>query len=82
MCYCFRGQVLGRKKLGVKVCSCPRRDMLKEEDIEKKRLAGVKGIKKRTTQSCDSDTLNKIPRTNNDNDQNTIYELPVVRLFE
>lgn len=55
--------------------------MLKEEDIEKKRLAGVKGIKKRTTQSSDSDTYNKRPKTNNDNDQNTIYELPVVCFF-
>ncbi|VVC32488.1 p53 tumour suppressor family,p53, DNA-binding domain,p53-like transcription factor, DNA-binding,p53/RUNT- [Cinara cedri] len=36
-----QGQVLGRKKLGLKVCSCPKRDMLKEEALEKKRLNGI-----------------------------------------
>jgi len=52
--------------------------MLKEEEIEKKRLAGIKSIKKRVTHVLDSDTPNKIPKTNIDNDQNTIYELPAV----
>lgn len=77
----FRGQVLGRKKLGVKVCSCPRRDMLKEEEIEKKRLSGLKNFKKRAIQVSDDNTPNKIPKTLHDNDENTIYELPVVRIL-
>lgn len=52
--------------------------MLKEEEIEKKRLAGIKNIKKRITNVLDSDTPNKIPKMNIDNDHNTIYELPTV----
>lgn len=31
MLVCSRGEVLGRRSLGVRVCSCPRRDMEKEE---------------------------------------------------
>lgn len=75
--YYSRGQVLGRKKLGVKVCSCPRRDMLKEEELEKKRLIGVRSFK-RTNQVSDNNTPIKIPKTNNDNDENTIYKVPIV----
>lgn len=75
--YYSRGQVLGRKKLGVKVCSCPRRDMLKEEELEKKRLIGVRSLK-RIHQVSDNNTLIKIPKTNNDNDESTIYKVPIV----
>lgn len=52
--------------------------MLKEEDFEKKRLAGTKDIRKRTSQLCDSDNPKKLLRTEIDNDQNTIYEIPTV----
>jgi len=76
----FRGQVLGRKKLGVKVCSCPRRDMLKEEEIEKKRLNGLKNFNKRTIQVSDDNIPMKISKKPYENDENTIYELPVVRI--
>jgi len=76
--FCFSGQVLGRKKIGVKVCSCPRRDMLKEEEIEKKRINGVKTFNKRTTLIEDSEIPGKIPKTNSDNTEEKIYELPSV----
>lgn len=72
----LHGQVLGRKKIGVKVCSCPRRDMLKEEEIEKKRINGVKAFNKRTTLIEDSEIPGKIPKTNSDNTEEKIYELP------
>jgi len=73
--------VLGRKKLGVKICSCPRRDMLKEEDFEKNIVAGMKMIKKRTLPDNDNSILKKILKSNNENDQNAIYELPAVCIF-
>lgn len=76
--FCFSGQVLGRKKIGVKVCSCPRRDMLKEEEIDKKRIIGVKALNKRATLIEDSEIPEKIPKTNNDNTKDKIYELPSV----
>ncbi|XP_060852638.1 cellular tumor antigen p53-like [Rhopalosiphum padi] len=72
----LNGQVLGRKKIGVKVCSCPRRDMLKEEEIEKKRIAGVKIFKKRTSLTDDNEIPGKKLKTNNDNTEDKIYELP------
>lgn len=73
--------MLGRKKIGVKVCSCPRRDMLKEEEIEKKRIAGVKIFKKRTSLTDDNEIPGKKLKTNNDNTEDKIYELPPVCIF-
>lgn len=75
--FCFSGQVLGRKKIGVKVCSCPRRDMLKEEEIERKRLIGVKAFNKRTLIE-DCEIPEKVQKTNKDNSEDKIYELPSV----
>lgn len=74
----FRGQVLGRKKLSVKICSCPRRDMLKEEEVEKKRLNGLNNYKKRIIPISNDIIPKKILKMHHDNDENTIYELPVV----
>ncbi|KAL4090693.1 hypothetical protein QTP88_025483 [Uroleucon formosanum] len=73
----LHGQVLGRKKIGVKVCSCPRRDMLKEEEIEKKRINGIKASNKRTSIE-DSEIPGKISKTYSDNTKDKIYELPSV----
>lgn len=33
--YLFRGEIIGRRKLLVKVCSCPKRDLLRDEDVSK-----------------------------------------------
>jgi len=53
--------------------------MLKEEEIEKKRINGVKTFNKRTTSIIeDSEIPEKIPKTNNDNTKDKIYELPSV----
>ncbi|XP_025193100.1 cellular tumor antigen p53-like isoform X2 [Melanaphis sacchari] len=72
----LNGQVLGRKKIGVKVCSCPRRDMLKEEEIEKKRITGIKTFNKRTSIIEDNETSGKKLKSNNDKTEDKIYELP------
>lgn len=55
--------------------------MLKEEEIEKKKLFGVKSYKKRTAKLDDSEVSTKVAKIKNDNDENKIYELPVVCLF-
>jgi len=52
--------------------------MLKEEEIEKKRIIGVKTFNKRTTLIEDSEIPEKIPKTNNDNTKDKLYELPSV----
>lgn len=51
--------------------------MLKEEDLEKKRFTGLRSFLKRTAQFND-ETPKKIPRIDDDLDENRIYELPVV----
>jgi len=55
--------------------------MLKEEEIEKKRLTGVKAFNKRTTLIDNSEIPEKIPKTNNDNTEDKIYDLPSVCIF-
>lgn len=56
--------------------------MLKEENIEKKRLDGLNYPMKRTTQvSDDNNTPMKISKTYYENDENKVYELPVVCIF-
>lgn len=72
----LHGQVLGRKKIGVKVCSCPRRDMLKEEAIERKRITGVNTFNKRTSLIDDNEIPGKKLKANNENTEDKIYELP------
>lgn len=79
--FCFSGQVLGRKKIGVKVCSCPRRDMLKEEAIERKRITGVNTFNKRTSLIDDNEIPGKKLKVNNENTEDKIYELPSVCIF-
>lgn len=73
--------MLGRKKLGVKVCSCPRRDMLKEEEIEKKKVIGEKSYKRCATQVIDNEIPQKITKTVNNSDENTFYNIPIVCIF-
>jgi len=51
--------------------------MLKEEELEKKRIIGVKAFNKRTLIE-DSEIPKKIPKNNNDNTEDKIYELPSV----
>lgn len=53
--------------------------MLKEEELEKKRLAGVRPFKKRITQINDNDIPKKALKSNND--KNKLYELPVVCIY-
>lgn len=36
--FCFSGEVLGRQLMYVKVCSCPRRDMEKEEQVLRRKI--------------------------------------------
>ena len=55
--------------------------MLKEEEIEKKRVTGVKTFNKRSTLIDDSEIPEKIPKTYNDNAEDKIFELPSVRNF-
>lgn len=55
--------------------------MLKEEEIEKQKLIGVKSYKKRTITVDNGDVSTKIAKIKNDNDENKIYELPVVCSF-
>jgi hypothetical protein len=72
---------LGRKKIGVKICSCPKRDSMKEEALEKKKtINSIKMFKKRTSQISNNDTPKKMPKTNNDNEENKSYELPLVSI--
>lgn len=77
----FRGNVLGRKKIGVKVCSCSKRDILKEEHLKEKRLTGINADNKHTSlaNSCES-SENKL-KINNDNSEDKIYKLPAVCIF-
>ncbi|XP_025419580.1 cellular tumor antigen p53-like isoform X2 [Sipha flava] len=76
-----QGQVLGRKKIGVKICSCPKRDSMKEEALEKKKtINSIKMFKKRTSQISNNDTPKKMPKTNNDNEENKSYELPLLAI--
>lgn len=56
--------------------------MLKEEELEKKKLSGLKIYRKRATQDNNTNTLKKIPKIcNYDNDENNIFELPSVCIF-
>jgi len=55
--------------------------MLKEEEIEKKRINGVNAFNKRTTLIEDSEIPGKIRKTNSDNTEEKIYELPSVCNF-
>ncbi|VVC32489.1 p53-like transcription factor, DNA-binding,p53 tumour suppressor family,p53, DNA-binding domain,p53/RUNT- [Cinara cedri] len=73
-----KGQVLGRKKLGLKVCSVPKRDMLKEEAIEKKRLNGIQSLKKHSFEISQVTPMKKIKIENDNvvNDDNRTYHIP------
>lgn len=51
--------------------------MLKEEEIEKKRINGIKASNKRTSIE-DSEIPGKISKTYSDNTKDKIYELPSV----
>lgn len=53
--------------------------MLKEEELEKRRLSGISNSKKRTIQFS-NDIPKKVSKTTNI-DKNTLYELPVVWIF-
>lgn len=55
--------------------------MLKEEEIEKKKLNGEKSIKRCTTQVIDNEIPQKITKTINNSDENTYYHIPVVCIF-
>jgi len=52
--------------------------MLREEDFEKNIVAGMTMIKKRTLPDNNNSILKKILKSNNENNQNAIYELPAV----
>lgn len=56
--------------------------MLKEEELEKKKLSGSKVFGKRATQDSNTYTQKKIPKIcDHDNDENKIFELPLVCIF-
>jgi len=55
--------------------------MLKEEELEKKRINGEKAFNKRKTLIEDSEIPEKIPKTNYANTVDKIYELPSVCNF-
>ncbi|GLH06622.1 Cellular tumor antigen p53, putative [Gryllus bimaculatus] len=70
------GEVIGRKLLNVRICSCPRRDMSKEEsDQSKKKIEPEKEIMK--MKSCDKKILMKKPTKLS----NELVKLPIPRKF-
>lgn len=68
-----RGEVIGRQKLNVKICSCPARDMKKdEESISEKPEAGCS---RRTLSLMEKNVAHragKRMRLDGDNDPNTL----------
>lgn len=76
----FRGEILGRKKIGIRVCSCPKRDMNKEEEHDNKSLHGKRKIK----QFAIDDALPvENPKKSKDSGplDTTYYDLPPVSVY-
>lgn len=74
-----RGNVLGRRKLAVRVCSCPKRDKEKEEKEHKEsnQPAPSHGRKRRSTAVPKSHDL----ENNIMNSDDRIIEMPSVRYY-
>lgn len=54
--------------------------MLKEEEIDKKRLNGIQNLKKRSIEISDVKST-KVQKIENDNVVNKIYQIPEVCIF-
>lgn len=81
MYYYFRGRVFSKKKIGINVCTCLKKTMLKDKTTESKKLFEAEHTSNRITQHSYNNTPCTLVKANNDSNQNTVYKIPEVHIF-